>query len=190
MIPSKINSYIIGKQIGKGSNGFVYEAIHEKTKIKVAIKMIQKTNISSDHDQIQLRFSREINLLQRINHIFVPQFYQVIEDPLYFYLVMEYAPNGDLVALEKPVDEYTAKNIFLQLIIILEYLHYEQHIAHRDLKAENIILDKYKNIRVIDYGLSNCFTEDNPQLKTACGSPRMYFFKRANKLANIKEIGC
>lgn len=182
MIPRKISSFIIEKQIGRGSNGFVYEAIHEKSKIKVAIKAIPKFNLDN-HDQIQLQFSREINLLQRINHIFVPQFYQIIEDSENFYLVMEHAPNGDLIALKKPTDEYTAKLIFLQLVIILEYLHNELYIVHRDLKAENVMLDKYNNIRVIDYGLSNCFTENTPQLKTACGSPCMLSY-RENKQTN------
>lgn len=187
MMPKQIRSFFIEKQIGRGSNGLVYKAVHEKSKVKVAIKMIPKFNLSN-HDQIQLQFSREINLLQRINHIFVPQFYQIIEDSENFYLVMEYAPNGDLVSLHKPVDEYTAKMIFLQLIIILEYLHDDLYIVHRDLKAENVMLDKYNNIRVIDYGLSNCFTEETPHLKTTCGSPCMYFFKKKQIYIYKKNI--
>jgi serine/threonine protein kinase len=47
----------------------------------------------------------------------------------------------------------------------------EQKVAHRDLKCENVLLDRYNNIRVIDFGLSNQFTDIHPRLSTACGSP-------------------
>jgi serine/threonine protein kinase len=44
-------------------------------------------------------------------------------------------------------------------------------VAHRDIKAENVLLDAHWNIRLIDFGLSHAFTENNPLLHTACGSP-------------------
>jgi hypothetical protein len=54
---------------------------------------------------------------------------------------------------------------------VLEYLHLEMHVAHRDLKCENVLLDCHNNIRVIDFGLSYQFPESHPELTTACGSP-------------------
>jgi serine/threonine protein kinase len=59
----------------------------------------------------------------------------------------------------------------MELISVLDYLHHEKRVAHRDLKCENVLLDRYHNIRVIDFGLSNMFSELSPTLQTACGSP-------------------
>jgi serine/threonine protein kinase len=69
------------------------------------------------------------------------------------------------------LSEDQARRYFTQLLTVLEYLHSEQKVAHRDLKCENVLLDRYNNIRLIDFGLSNQFTDLNPQLRTACGSP-------------------
>jgi serine/threonine protein kinase len=69
------------------------------------------------------------------------------------------------------LSEDQARRYFAQLLSVLEYLHCAKKVAHRDLKCENILLDRYNNIRVIDFGLSNQFSDECPQLKSACGSP-------------------
>ena len=51
----------------------------------------------------------------------------------------------------------------------MEYIH-SLNIVHRDLKPENLLLDENKNIKIVDFGLSNTFSR-NEKLKTACGSP-------------------
>jgi serine/threonine protein kinase len=87
---------------------------------------------------------------------------------------MEFAENGNLldyVNNNGRLSEDQARRYFAQLISVLEYLHRELKVAHRDLKCENVLLDRYNNIRVIDFGLSNQFTDINPRLSTACGSP-------------------
>ena len=176
MIPEKIGPYRIESTVGKGSYGEVHLATNEKFDVRVAIKIYNKNQLESDSSR--LRFSRELSLMQKIDHPFVPRFFELLEDSENFYIVMEYVPNGDLISLEKPTDYYTTKKIFIQLIMILEYLHKDLKTVHRDLKAENIMLDKYNNIRLIDFGLSNSFTENNPNLKTTCGSACMLFFKK------------
>ena len=55
------------------------------------------------------------------------------------------------------------------MISAIDYIH-RLGIVHRDLKPENILLDHYKNIKLIDFGLSNMYKEGET-LKTACGSP-------------------
>lgn len=87
---------------------------------------------------------------------------------------MEYVDNGnmlDFVNTNGELSEDHARHYFCQLISVLEYLHQRKQICHRDLKAENVLLDLNYNIRLIDFGLSNIFSEEDPFLKTACGSP-------------------
>jgi 5'-AMP-activated protein kinase, catalytic alpha subunit len=62
-----------------------------------------------------------------------------------------------------------ACKIYQELIEGIEYLH-KLHIVHRDLKPENLLLDENKNIKMVDFGLSNTYKKDE-LLKTACGSP-------------------
>jgi 5'-AMP-activated protein kinase catalytic alpha subunit len=89
-------------------------------------------------------------------------------------MVVEYAENGNLKSYLKNqtrLTEKEAQRIFLQLLSALESLHNDKHIAHRDLKAENVLLDRHNNVKLIDFGISNSFQPENPLLKTSCGSP-------------------
>jgi serine/threonine protein kinase len=109
-----------------------------------------------------------------MEHPFVAEFFQVIENNADYFLVMEYVENGNLldyVNTNGRLSEDQARRYFGQLVSVLEYLHLERKVAHRDLKCENVLLDRYNNIRVIDFGLSNQFSDVNPNLSTTCGSP-------------------
>ena len=67
------------------------------------------------------------------------------------------------------LEEMEARHLFQQIIAAVEYCHFHK-IVHRDLKPENLLLDANKNIKVVDFGLSNIM-EDGTFLKTSCGSP-------------------
>lgn len=75
----------------------------------------------------------------------------------------------DYIVERQRLDEPEACRIFHQIISGLHVLH-ELRVAHRDLKPENILLDDARNIKIVDFGLSNTF-ERNQFLETACGSP-------------------
>ena len=85
---------------------------------------------------------------------------------------MEYAPGGELfdhIVANKKLKEREACKFFQQIISGIEYLH-KLNIVHRDLKPENLLLDHEKNIKLVDFGLSNIY-KTGELLKTACGSP-------------------
>jgi serine/threonine protein kinase len=170
LIPSAIGNFKFREVLGTGGYGVVWRATHTLLNVDVAIKVVEKIRL--DQDDSRTRFSREVGILQKMDHPFVPALIQTLEDDLNHYLVMEYLPHGSLLPAGQGgvLSESVARHYFVQLIVVLDYLHNELHIAHRDLKAENVVLDRYDNIRVIDFGLSNSFSLDRP-MQTPCGSP-------------------
>ena len=169
---TRIGNYELQKVLGSGSFATAWRARHVITNTIVAVKVIEKSSINS---QIaKTRFLREISLLKKFDHPFIAQFYEVIEDKTFYYLCMEFIQNGNLldyVNTNGRLSEDTARRYFEELIFVLEYMHIEKKVAHRDLKCENVLLDRYFNLKVIDFGLANVFSESNPKLLTACGSP-------------------
>ena len=97
--------------------------------------------------------------------------YQVLDTDLNIYLVMEYVEGGELFNLvndQEGLKENDARRLFRQIISGIEYCH-QNLVAHRDLKLENILVDRQGNIKIVDFGLSN-FMKDGQFLKTGCGS--------------------
>ena len=190
-----VGSYRLVKRTGRGSFATVWQAEQIQTSMSVAIKVIANKSVASPDAQI--RFNREVNLIKQMDHPFIAKCYDVITEDEYTYLVMEFCENGnllDFVNNNGRLSETQARRYFSQLLSALEYLHNVKFVAHRDLKAENVLLDRYNNIRLIDFGLSNIFTEENPQLSTACGSPayaspEMICGKKYTKAADIWSAG-
>jgi hypothetical protein len=169
---SPICDYDFLAVLGIGSFATVWLARHRLTHLKVAIKVIQRQSLQSE-DSLT-RFTREISLMRHMNHPFVADLFEVIEDSQSYYLVMELVENGnmlDYVNSQGRLPEDQARCYFCELISALDYLHHARFVAHRDLKAENVLLDRHNNIRLIDFGLSKEFSKGAPTLLTACGSP-------------------
>jgi 5'-AMP-activated protein kinase catalytic alpha subunit len=85
---------------------------------------------------------------------------------------MEYAPGGELfdyIVKKKRLDEIEAIAFMQQILSGVEYIH-KNGIVHRDLKPENLLFDENRNIKIVDFGLSNQY-KPGEKLKTACGSP-------------------
>lgn len=163
-------SYDIDKELGKGTFGEVKLGIHRITNEKVAIKVLEKDKIVDEADKE--RVTREIHILKLIRHPNIIQLYEIIEDKEKLYLITEYASGGELfdyIVANQRVKELEACKFFQQLVDGIEYVH-KLNIVHRDLKPENLLLDAKKNIKIVDFGLSNIYKE-NGLLATACGSP-------------------
>ncbi|KAH0787138.1 CAMK family protein kinase [Histomonas meleagridis] len=171
-IPECVGDFQFIEPIDYGSSAAIWKARHNVTKDLVAIKCISKAKIKKEN--LQKRLICEISVLQKISHPLISQFFQYLQDENFHYIVIEYAPNGDLLKFVNTrgrVIEPIARKFFTQIITVLEYLHKEVKVIHRDLKPENILLDQYFNIRVIDFGLCHTFQEEDEYFKTMCGTP-------------------
>ena len=170
-----LDHYSICGVIGEGGFGEVFLAIHKETGTAVAIKKIPRTD--PDDPEHQSMIEREIDILCRLEHPCIYRLFDFIRNEDFYFLIFEYLDNGkllDFVNNNGRLLEKTARQYFTQLISALKYLN-DKGIAHRDIKAENILLDRYFNLRLIDFGLSNYFNPEFPIMRTLCGCQLQIF---------------
>ncbi|XP_056296794.1 serine/threonine-protein kinase SIK2 isoform X2 [Pseudoliparis swirei] len=167
--PVRVGFYDIERTLGKGNFAVVKLARHRITKTEVAIKIIDKTQL----DAVNLeKIYREVQIMKMLDHPHIIKLYQVMETKNMLYLVTEYAKNGeifDYLAKHGRLSELEARRKFWQILSAVEYCH-NRNIVHRDLKAENLLLDGQMNIKIADFGFGNFFQPGEP-LSTWCGSP-------------------
>ncbi|XP_052412381.1 MAP/microtubule affinity-regulating kinase 4 isoform X2 [Carassius gibelio] len=164
-----IGNYRLLKTIGKGNFAKVKLARHILTGKEVAIKIIDKTQLNPTSLQ---KLFREVRIMKTLRHPNIVQLFEVIETEKTLYLVMEYASGGevfDYLVSHGRMKEIEARAKFRQIVSAVHYCH-KKNIVHRDLKAENLLLDADANIKIADFGFSNEFTLGN-KLDTFCGSP-------------------
>lgn len=167
--PVTIGKYQIQRTIGKGNFAKVKLAKHTITGKEVAIKIIEKSQLN----QTTLnKVFREVKIMKTLNHPNIVRLFEVIEEGTKLYLVMEYASGGevfDFLVAHGRMKEKDARTKFRQIVSAVQYMH-ANNIVHRDLKAENLLLDHDCNIKIADFGFSNHF-KIGTKLDTFCGSP-------------------
>ncbi|XP_063692240.1 MAP/microtubule affinity-regulating kinase 3-like isoform X25 [Bolinopsis microptera] len=164
-----VGKYKLLKTIGKGNFAKVKLARHLPTGREVAVKVIDKTQMNQTSIQ---KLNREMKIMKRLNHPNIVRLYEVIETEKTLYLVMEYASGGevfDYLVAHGRMKEKEARQKFRQIVSAVQYCH-QKGIIHRDLKAENLLLDAEMNMKLADFGFSNEFTAGT-KLDTFCGSP-------------------
>ncbi|NWX94217.1 MARK4 kinase, partial [Nothoprocta pentlandii] len=142
---------------------------HHPLRSQVAIKIIDKTQLNPTSLQ---KLFREVRIMKGLNHPNIVKLFEVIETEKTLYLVMEYASAGevfDYLVSHGRMKEKEARAKFRQIVSAVHYCH-QKNIVHRDLKAENLLLDADANIKIADFGFSNEFTLGS-KLDTFCGSP-------------------
>ncbi|XP_069039051.1 serine/threonine-protein kinase SIK2 isoform X1 [Lepisosteus oculatus] len=167
--PVRVGFYDIERTLGKGNFAVVKLARHRITKTEVAIKIIDKSQLDSVNLE---KIYREVQIMKILDHPHIIKLYQVMETKNMLYLVTEYAKNGeifDYLASHGRLSEPEARRKFWQILSAVDYCH-NRKIVHRDLKAENLLLDGHMNIKIADFGFGNFFQPGEP-LATWCGSP-------------------
>ncbi|KAM7321542.1 hypothetical protein ACRRTK_019634 [Alexandromys fortis] len=175
--------YEVGKVIGHGSYGTVYEAYYTKQKVMVAVKIISKKKASDDY--LNKFLPREIQVMKVLRHKYLINFYQAIETTSRVYIILELAQGGDVLEWIQrygACSETLAGKWFSQMALGIAYLH-SKGIVHRDLKLENLLLDKRENVKISDFGFAKMVSSSQP----VRSSPS---YRQMNGLANLSQTYC
>lgn len=173
LLPDSFRGYEIVREIHRGGQGVVYEAIQKSTKRKVAIKVLREGPFSGPQDKA--RFEREVHILGALNHPNIVTIHDSGSEADHFYFVMDYISGQPLdvyMASGKRTIEETLR-LFSKICDAVNAAHL-QGVIHRDLKPGNIRIDAEGEPHVLDFGLAKVATgemtgDSQPQVMTATG---------------------
>ncbi|KAI4717126.1 kinase-like protein [Aureobasidium sp. EXF-10727] len=159
-----VGNYAVGRLIGKGSFGKVYLASNKLINgSKVVLKSAKKDDAN---------LAREIHHHRQFLHPHIARLYEVIVTESLVWLVLEWCPGDELYnhLLEHGrMQENQVQKIFTQLVGAVSYVH-SKSCVHRDLKLENILLDKHGNVKLVDFGFTREYQGSTSYLQTWCGT--------------------
>lgn len=157
-----------GVTLGTGSFGRVKLVKYKPTGQYYALKMLKKQHV------IQLKqvehIKSEKNIMAQIHHPNIVNFMGSCQDDAYLYIMMDYVQGGEFFTHLRKAGRFpndTARFYAAQVILALSHLH-DQDIIYRDLKPENLLLDKHGNCKVTDFGFAK---KIDYKTWTLCGTP-------------------
>jgi serine/threonine protein kinase len=169
-IPKHFGRYEYVKTIGAGASSIVLLVRHVVTSSLFACKVVSRQQLIDENNFV--RFEQEVRLLGSLSHPNVVRVEEIVFEPELIYLILEYCCQGDLfshIVAEGMFAEHRARLLFRQIAEALSYIH-SKDIAHRDLKPDNILIDREFNAKLADFGLCHV-TNSKQLLQTPCGSP-------------------
>jgi molecular chaperone DnaK len=149
-----LGKYVIQDKIGEGGMGEVFVAEHRRMKRPVVVKILPESATHSD-DSVR-RFQREVEAAAQLSHPNIVTAFDADEENGIHFLVMEFVdgqPLGELVARNGVFSIQLAVSCILQAALGLEYAH-SKGIIHRDIKPNNLLLDKTGAVKILDMGLA------------------------------------
>ncbi|KAL6708748.1 hypothetical protein ACN47E_002444 [Coniothyrium glycines] len=159
-----VGNYTLGKLIGKGSFGKVYLANH---KLSNGSKVVLKSARKNDPN-----LAREIHHHRQFIHPHIARLYEVIVTEELVWLVLEYCQGDELyhyLSQHGRLEPAKVQRIFTQLVGAVSYVH-NKSCVHRDLKLENILLDKHGDVKLVDFGFTREYEGKSNYLQTWCGT--------------------
>ena len=163
-IGNKIQDFIKMKRLGNGQFGAVYQM---KSKLNNQIYAVKYVDFPKNNDDI-IKIQREKMIMESLSHPNIVNLYRAFSDKYHYYFVSEYIDGSNLENYVKDfqknnpnehIPQQFVINIFKQILSGLNYLH-SKNILHRDIKPDNILIDKNNNIKITDFGISAVFQEN------------------------------
>ena len=148
------DKYEVGRQLGAGGMGVVYEGKDRSLERPVAIKRMRE-EIRWDPRE-RARFIAEAKLVAQLRHPSVVEVYDIVEQDGEVYLVFEYVPGrtlDEVLEKEERVPFARARDLFRGVASALDYAH-GRGVIHRDLKPANVMVDEEGRVRVMDFGIA------------------------------------
>ncbi len=157
--------------IGNGSYAKVFLVKDKVTSEFFALKILKKENVEKRKQEDKVLVER--NILKDVHHPFIISFRGSFQNQKKLYFVLEYCHGGELfnlISKRKKFNEEQAMFYAAQMVLALEYLH-QNDIIYRDLKPENVLIDRQGYIRITDFGLSRYNQSKANDAKSICGTP-------------------
>jgi len=167
LVGKRLGQYEVTEMIGQGGMATVYRARQSSMERDVAVKVIS-TQLVGDPGFVT-RFEHEARLIARLQHVHILPVYDFGREDDRLYLVMRLVEGGSLDRQLRngPLSLPRAARLFTQIASALTYAH-KEGVVHRDLKPNNILLDKNGDPYLTDFGIAKIVQSDGPAL-TATG---------------------
>ncbi|HEY8204809.1 MAG TPA: protein kinase [Pyrinomonadaceae bacterium] len=169
-----IGQYKILRELGKGGQGAVYQALDTKLNRTIALKLLPPELTVNEINR--KRFQREAQLASALDHPNICTIHDLIEFDNLHFIVMQFVAGRNIRELVggRPLELTSALKIAIQVCDALAAAH-AQGIIHRDIKAQNVIVTDNGQARILDFGLAK-LTQESPDGKdqtelTVQGSP-------------------
>lgn len=157
--------------IGKGAFGEVILVKHKKDNNYYAMKKLRKKDMLKK-EQVNHAWS-ERHVLVAANHEFVCQLCYAFQNSEFLYLVMEFLPGGDLMTLlidRDTLTEEAARFYIAEMVVAIDTIH-KLGFIHRDVKPDNLLIDKDGHLKLSDFGLCKSFNVDVESLPVSNVNP-------------------
>lgn len=150
-----LGEYQLESELGRGTMGVVYRATHQPSGKQFAIKVLIDA-LSADLTFVT-RFRREAAIVAQLSHPNIVRVYESAKQDKHIYFVMEYFPGvtaGHMLRERKRLPSGEVIEIVAQAADALAYAHEFGRLVHRDVKPENMLVDRWRRVKVLDFGLA------------------------------------
>ncbi|CAF4602877.1 unnamed protein product [Rotaria sp. Silwood1] len=198
-----IRDYGVYECLGSGAFGSVYRVARRGTTMMYALKEIDNRSLKTDSDRSLGQKINEVKIIrEELRHPNIVSYYRIFAENDKLYIVMELIAGSslqDYLSLLKETNRTMIEDniwkVFIQLILALRYLHKEKGIVHRDLTANNIMLDDEYRVKITDFGLAKLRDNDCSKMNSVVGTlyyacPEIIQHMPYNEKADIWSLGC